>query len=590
MKKGLFLLALIAVFAALVACAAPVTPEPTKAPVAAPTSAPKPTDAPKPAEPTKAAVATTAPVATKAPEPTKAAAPTATTGPARGGTFINASFADGVSFNGLLTSDSVSSDYQALMWAGLTRVDPKTLDIVGVMYDGQPQLSADGSKLTWKLRPGLKWSDGKPITSADVVFTWDKMMDEKVKFIYRKSYQDSFSAVKAVDDLTVEYTLKTAGYCPAIVNSGLSYPLPKHVYESLDINTADVNIKPAVTSGIFKFKEWQKDDHLTVSPAYDGFVRGQGLLDSYTYRILKDNTVQTQMFKTQDVDIAGPDPADWDEMLKLPFAQPVAYYPASGASWTYIGFNLRNPMLADKTLRQAISMAVDRDALIKAIRFGHAKAQYSMLPSSSWAAADEKDLPQFKFDLAKANKTLDDAGYKKGADGIRVGKDGKPLKFRLEYNAGNTQREKIALITQQNLKDIGIATEVNAVEWNAYLDKVNVKFDMDMYVLGWTGGYDPASTKNIWASDGGQNSTGYKNAKVDQLYKEAETVAGCKQADRKSKYVEIQKIIAEDAPYVFLYTNENLFVYNKRINLLPLTGLGATYNLEQLSINPLYKK
>ncbi|CAG0946920.1 partial Oligopeptide-binding protein AppA, partial [Anaerolineae bacterium] len=238
---------------------------------------------------------------------------------------------------------------------------------------------------------------------------------------------------------------------------------------------------------------------------------------------------------------------------------------------------------------QAISMAVDRDALIKSIRLGHAKAQYSMLPSSSWAAADEKDLTKYTFDLAKANKTLEDAGYKKGADGIRA-KDGKPLKFRLEYNAGNKQREQISLITQQNLKEIGIAAEVNAVEWNAYLDKVNKTYDMDLYVLGWVGGYDPASTKNIWASDGGQNSTGYKNAKVDQLYKEAETVPGCKQADRKAKYVEIQKIIGEDAPYVFLYTQETLEVFNKRINLLAPSGLGVAYNLEQLSVNPLFKK
>ena len=558
MKKLTPILILLGALAVLVACAAP-TPE-----AAAPTKAPA--------------------------EPTKPPAPAATTGPTRGGVFIDASFADAVSFNPLLTSDNASSNYQALVWAGLTRTDPKTLERVGVLYEGTPTFSSDGAKLTMKMRKDARWSDGTPITAKDVIFTWEKMMDEKVKFIYRKTYQDSFSDVKALDDYTVEYTLKTPGYCPAAVNAGLAGPLPKSIYEKLDINTADINVKPAVTSGYFKFKEWQKDDHFTAGPGYEGFVRGQPLLDGYTYRIVKDNTVQTQLFKTQDVDVAYPDPADWDEITKLPFAQPNAYYSAVGASWTYIGFNLRNPMLADKTLRQAISMAVDRDALIKNIRFGHAKAQYSILPSSSWAAADDKELPRFAFDLTKANKVLDDAGYKKGADGLRLSKDGKPLKFRLEYNAGNTQREKIALITQQNLKDIGINADVNAVEWNAYLEKVNNTHDVDMFVLGWVGGYDPASTKNIWASDGGQNSTGYKNSIIDDLYKKAETVPGCKQADRKAVYVEIQKIIGDDAPYVFLYTQETLEVFNKRINLLPPTGLGVTYNLEQLSVNPMAKK
>lgn len=557
MKKATLILGLTLVLVMLAACAAP----------AAPTTAP--------------AVATQAPAA--------ATKPAATAGPQRGGVFIDASFADGVSFNPLLTSDNASSNYQALILASLMRTDPKTLERVGVLYEGTAVFSADGSKLTMKLRKDAKWSDGTPITSKDIIFTWEKMMDEKVKYIYRKTYQDSFKEVKALDDYTVEYTLTTPGYCPAAVNASLTGPLPKHVFEKLDINQNDVNNKPTVTSGYFKFKEWQKDDHFTAGPGYEGFVRGQPLLDGYTYRIVKDNTVQTQLFKTQDVDVAYPDPADWDEITKLPFAQPNAYYSAVGASWTYIGFNLRNSLLADKAVRQAISMAVDRDALIKSIRLGHAKAQYSMLPSSSWAAADEKDLTKYTFDLAKANKTLEDAGYKKGADGIRA-KDGKPLKFRLEYNAGNKQREQISLITQQNLKEIGIAAEVNAVEWNAYLDKVNKTYDMDLYVLGWVGGYDPASTKNIWASDGGQNSTGYKNAKVDQLYKEAETVPGCKQADRKAKYVEIQKIIGEDAPYVFLYTQETLEVFNKRINLLAPSGLGVAYNLEQLSVNPLFKK
>ena len=313
-------------------------------------------------------------------------------------------------------------------------------------------------------------------------------------------------------------------------------------------------------------------------------------MDGYTYRILKDNTVRTQMFKTQDVDVAGPDPADWDEISRLPHAQPVAYYSATGAAWDYIGFNMKNPLLADVVVRQAISAAINKKEMIDKVRLGHAKSQYSMLPSSSWAAADEKELPKFEFDPAKAKKMLDDAGYKVGADGTRVSKDGKPLKFGLFYNAGNKIREQIAIISQQYLKDVGIATAVEAVEWNAYLERVQKTKDMDMFVLGWTGGYDPNTTKNIWGTNRGQNYTGYTDPEVDKLYDQAETVPGCKQVDRKALYVKIQQKIAEAQPYIFLYTTENLVVYNKRINLLPMTGLGVTYDLEKISINPLIKK
>ncbi len=519
-------------------------------------------------------------------------APTAAAESARGGVYIDSVIGDGVSLQPLITSDNPSRLYQQLVWAPLTRIDPKTLEIVGVLYEDHPTFSSDGAKMTWRLRPGVQWSDGKPITAHDVAFFWQKMMDEKVKFPYRKTYADTFTDVKALDDVTVEYALQVPGYCPTIVNAGLSDGgiLPKHVFENLDINQNDVNDKPAVTSGYFKFKEWQKGDHFSAGPAYKGFVRGQPLLDGYTFRVVKDQAVATQLFKTQDVDFAVVDPVDWDEISQLPFAQPVPFYPATGASWTYIGFNLRNPVLADKALRQAISTAIDKQALIDKIRLGHAKPIYSFLPASSWAAADEQDLPHFDFDPARANKMLDDAGYRRGPDGMRLAKDGKPLKLRLEYNADNKQREQISLITQQYLKEVGIATQVNAVEWNAYLEKVNMTHDVDMFVLGWIASYDPSSSKSIWAFDGGQNSTGYKNPQVDELFRKAETVPGCKQADRKAAYVDIQKMIAQDQPYVFLYTQENLYVYNKRVNLNALTGLGATYDMEDLSINPMIIK
>jgi len=154
--------------------------------------------------------------------------------PVRGGTYIDSAFGDAASLQPLITQDNASSNFQALLYAPLMRTDPKTLERVGVLYEGSPVFNADGSKLTMKLRQGLKWSDGTPLTTKDIIFTWEKMMDPKVSFPYRKTYQDAFTEVKALDDYTVEYTLKTPGYCPAVVNAGLldRGPMPKHVFES----------------------------------------------------------------------------------------------------------------------------------------------------------------------------------------------------------------------------------------------------------------------------------------------------------------------------------------------------------------------
>lgn len=519
-----------------------------------------------------------APAGTQAPSGQQQPPPGQPAQPIKGGTFTDASFADAATMQPLLSQDTASSAYINRVYAGLTRLDPQTLDVVGDMYEGKGELSADGSTLTWHLRKGLMWSDGTPITTQDIIFTWQKMMDPNVKFPYRKLYQDAFSDVSAPDDYTVVYKLTKPGFCPALNSSGLVAPIPKHVFEKLDVNQNDLNNKPGVTDGLWSLKDWQKDDHATFNPAYKGYVRGEASLDTYQFRIVKDNTVNTQLFKTQEVDLAQPDPVDWDEIKALPFANTYTYYPTSGASWTYIGFNLRNPILGDKVVRQAISTAINKQEMIDKIRLGHAKQQYSVFSASSWAYT--ADVPKFDFDSAKAKQMLKDAGYTPGADGI-LQKDGKVLKFRLHYNAGNKQREQIATISQQYLKDVGIAVDVIPEEWTAYLKRIGESRDFDMFVLGWSTGVEPNGSANIWKSDGGQNDPGYKNPEIDKLFDQAATVAGCKQDDRKKVYEQIQKIIAEDQPYVFLYTSEALVAVNKRVQVNPVTALGISYDLQK---------
>jgi peptide/nickel transport system substrate-binding protein len=390
---------------------------------------------------------------------------------------------------------------------------------------------------------------------------------------------NSFTDVKATDDKTVVYTLKQPGFCPAVLNSGLPGPIPKHVFETLDINQNDQNLKPSVISGLFFVKEWVKDDHATFSPAYKDYVRGQANLDTYNYRIVKDNTVQTQMFKTQEVDFAAPDPVDWEEISKLPHAQTFRYY-SPAASWTYIGYNLKHPVLGDKKVRQAIAHAVNVKEMVDKIRLGFAKQQFSNITPSSWAYSD--DVPKFEYNMDKAKAMLKEAGLTL-VNG-KLQKDGKDIAFRLHYNAGNKQREQIAIITQQALKDLGMEAEVIAEEWNAYLTRVQKSKDFDMFVLGWSGGTDPYSTGPIWQSTGSQNYGGYANADVDKWYDEAAVVKGCAQADRKAIYAKIQKQIAEDQPYLFLYTNETLLAVNKRVqvNQISKTGFGGvSYDIQK---------
>ncbi|HLZ28739.1 MAG TPA: ABC transporter substrate-binding protein [Chloroflexota bacterium] len=532
----------------LVACqpAAPAPPTSAAQPAAAPVSTP-----------VVAAAAPTVPAATS--QPTTVAAST-TAVPVKGGTFVDTSIVDAKTMQPLLAQDTGSLAFIALQYdAPLLRTDPKTLDPMPFAARSYT-ISDDKLTITYKLRDDLLWSDGQKITSADYKFTWDRMMDEKVNFPYRKLFQDYFTSLTAPDDATLVFQLKEV-FAPALLYSGID-AIPKHVFENLDINDNPRNNNPTVGSGPFLLKQWRKDEFAEFA-ANDHFFLGRPNLDSYLIKIVPDVTVEYSQFKSQEIDAVAVQPQDWEEARNLPFAQPLNYYSAN-ASWSYLAINLRNPILADRRVRYAISGALDRQSMIQAVRLGHAKPLDGPYASASWAY--EPDVLHIAYDPAASGKLLDEAGWAiNPATGVRE-RDGNPLKLRIHYGPpGNKQREQIATIVQQQLKNVGIELEIIPEDFNAFLDRTGKTHDFDLTVAGWGAGIDPHASRNLWVSDGGQNETGFQNPEVDRLYDQAVRVYD--QSERKKFYSQIQKLIAQEQPYVFLWENESLFDLNNRIVL-----------------------
>jgi peptide/nickel transport system substrate-binding protein len=494
--------------------------------------------------------------------------------PVKGGTLTIGTFSDGATMQPLLSQDTSSGAYIANHYnAPLWRRNEETLEIDPKYGTAESyQVSPDGMTLTFKLKPNLQWSDGRPITAQDYKFTFDKMMDPQVDFPYRNNYRQ-FEGVSAPDDKTVAVRLKES-FCPALDYTAFE-PIPKHVFENVDLNDNPFNQKPTVGSGPWLLQDWRKDSE-AVFVANDKFYLGRPNLDRYVYRVVKDATVAYSMLKTGEVDQASIQAIDWDEAKRQQNLQLFNYYPAS-ASWVYIGYNMRHEMLKDVRVRQALAHAMDRKKFIDAIRLGHAKPINSVYASASWAFSD--DVPKYEFEVTKAKQLLDAAGWRAPAgdpNGTRV-KDGKPMKMRIFYNAGNKEREQLATIAQQYAKAVGVELEVIAEEWNAYLNRVNKTRDMEMYVLGWSAGIEPHGSQNIWVTDGGQNATGFSNPQVDELYPKAAAVPGCSQADRKKLYAEIQKLVAADPPYIFMWENEVLSGLNNRLVANKLSKLGYAY-------------
>ena len=237
--------------------------------------------------------------------------------------------------------------------------------------------------------------------------------------------------------------------------------------------------------------------------------------------MVKDATVSYAMLKTGEADESGIQPQDFDEAQGQLDLRHLPLLLLRGA-WDYIGFNLKNPILADKRVRQALSYGARQEEDDRPrSSSGFAKPQYSIYPSTSPVFTD--DLPKFDFDVAQGEGACSTmpAG-RPGSDGIRV-KDGKRLTLRLHFNAGNKRREQIATVAQQYWKDVGVEVSVNQEEWGAFLKRVNETKDFDTIVLGWVGGYEPHGQSNIWSTGQPQNYIGYSNPQIDDLFKKGVT-------------------------------------------------------------------
>lgn len=548
------------------------------APAAAPT--PPPTQAPvRPLE-----AATVAPAAKPAASPAAApgASPAAQAQGKRGGNFTEAVTADAKTFHPFQSSDSASGGYQALVYAGgLWDYDPDTL---------QPRpeaatswtISDDKLTYTFTLRDDLKWSDGQPMTSADYKWTFEQAAKPENKYPYISNLE-LIESYQAPDPRTIVVKMKEA-IVVGLEAANAVTPLPKHVWEKLDWSDPSKNpeiMKPSVVSGRFKLREWKRDDR-AIFEANDLYYDGRPLLDAYTVRVVPSQEIAYQMLKSGEVDEAPITPDNYPEAKRLPNLTMYEWWPPA-ASWGYLGFNLRRPTLQDVQVRRAISHAIDRNAIASQIQNNLAQPTYSVFPPSSWVY--NPNVPKYEFDQDKARELLEAAGWKVGQGGIRQ-KDGKPLKLRVLFGPNTSKvRQRISEVAQQWLREVGIDSEIQGLEWGAYLDVLKAEpYDWDICVLGWNATIEPHWMNQIWREDsippeGDLNSVAYINKRVEQLFEQ-----GVKEFDfdkRKQIYQEIQQIISSDAPYIFLTYNMSYVGINNRIGGIEVKKTGISHNLEK---------
>lgn len=512
--------------------------------------------------------------------------------PGEGGIIVEGNFGGDIqNLNVLIANDTASNRVIGLIMPGLIGVDPETQyftknDPAALVTDWT--VSEDNLVYTFTIRTDWVWSDGDAITSADVQYAWDAISSGGFDTPYGYLTSIIESVTTPTED-TYVVTFKQAD-CSALGYSSLPI-VPSHVFPTdyAEITNMDYNLSPSVTGGVFNFNEFRPGEQVSVvaNQEYKGAANGV-IPTGFIYKGVADQNVIIEQFLAGELSIIdSPSVGRLGDLEADADAGNTVLFPYPGRSWDYLAFNHadpanpkaawnietdtatgedqgKHPIFGDVRVRQAISHAVDVDAIIQGAVFGRGIRMNAFLVPSSWAYP--ADLPFIELNLEKAAALLDEAGWvdddndpatPRVAKGAMYAADGTPLRFTLYTNEGNVRRTAIGTIVQDELKQVGIEVDFQTIEFNTILDRMDAQ-DFDAIILGWRDGFpsDPDQSGLFTTNGdylGGNNFTSFSNARVDELMKQAATVPGCAQEERAAIYAEIQGILQSELPYVPLY-------------------------------------
>lgn len=444
----------------------------------------------------------------------------------------------------------------------LIMVDPETLKITGILAESW-EISENNLEFTFHLRKGLKWSDGVPFTADDVLFTFDSVRDLKKRMweAIRSSFVD-LAKYEKVDD----YTFKTYWKKPyfASLESHDIYIIPKHVFSVGDYNLHPSKRKP-IGIGPYLFLSWETGSRVTLvrNPNYWG---KKPYIEKLSYIFISDSNVELATFKKGQIDFIGTTPDQFalnkDKLLKYE-ANRYLTYPI--AAYSYIAWNMRKPLFADKRTRRALTHLIPREKIRQTVY--HNQAEIVTGPFLPESDATDKTIKPIPYDPEMAKQLLAEAGFfDKNGDGI-LEKGGKPFSFDLLIPSGGADTLTIPTIIKESFDKVGIAMNIRQLEWATFLQYIN-EYKFDSCSLAWrlNSIEDPYQLWHSSQSKDGSNYPGFKNKEVDDLITQARVEFD--NIKRNELLRKIHRIIDEEQPYTFLFRNYANVFYKKRVQNL----------------------
>ena len=547
-------------------------------------------------------------------------------GAARDSTLVIAMLGDADYLNPVIGSSVTSSNISGLIYPGLLQSEFDTttglLNFLALEKKFRPSsggrkpeaalartwsMAPDHRSITYILRSDAFWDDGKPIVSGDFRFTY-RLYGNPVIASPRQQYLaeligadrgavDFDRAIETPNDTTLIFRFyKPVPEHLALFHTSLT-PLPRHLWQNIkpeDFRSSPLNQKP-VGAGPYRLQSWGKQQELVLASNRRSNLPKPGNIPLINWLIVPDYTVRLAQLQTGTVDIVeNIKPEDFSALLK---ANPRVETKSVGLRvYDYVGWSnidqaayhkngkiLPHPLFGSPEVRRALTMAIDREAIID----GYLKEYGSVCntdisPSLKWAY--NRAVVAHPYDPAAAALLLRKQGWFPGPDGI-LQKQGRKFSFVLYTNSGNARRNYASVIVQQNLKAIGIDCRLDVQESNVFFENLQNR-KLDAWMAGWSIGLE-IDPLDVWGSDLKRstfNFTGYRNPRIDEICELAKEKLV--QTDARPYWLEYQEIIHRDQPVTFLYWIRETLGFSKRIAGEELNISGTFYNIDDWTLTP----
>lgn len=488
-----------------------------------------------------------------------------------GGTVIVGLNGDFDSFNELNASDSDAIQViEKMLFLTLTKLD-ENLEIVPCLAESW-DVEEDGRILTYSLRKDVAWTDGRPTTAEDVLFTYQMAIHPDVAYPAASRFNMTEN-VEVLDPHTVRFVFKK-GYPDALFDTQMPV-LPKHILGKIapeDISQCDFNRNP-VGNGPFQMVEWKANRHV-IFQSNPEYPFGRPYLDRVIFSILPDATALLTNLKTGDIDICPVLSArDYQTVRSNPSLE-MSQYQSRG--YTFIAWNCARPKLT-QNVRTALTHAIDKQEIIDTLMDGFAKPANGPIMPFVWAYdQDLKDLPH---DLNLSRQLFKEAGWEDTDNDGLLDKDGESFEISIKTNAGSQSRRDMAVLLQAQLKKIGIKVNIDVVDFNLLLDQVFSEKNFDALLSGWDADFtvNPTDLFHSQAIKNGYNFISYKNPKIDELLESGRATIDRDRA--KEIWSQFQRIIIAESPYTFLFVQDELAGINKRVRGVDMDVRGFLCNV-----------